>query len=53
MNKYHYEYEARCDNLNYGGLFIGRYKTRPEAIHAARVANKGVYKVRKIRVYEV
>ena len=50
--KYHYEYEVRASNLNYGGLLIGVFRSKSEAYHTGQFANRGVFTVRKIRVYE-
>lgn len=51
VRKYHYEYECRTNNLCYGGLLIGRYNTPSEARFAGNMANKGVFDVKKVRVY--
>lgn len=50
-SKYHYEYEVRCDNLCWGGLFIGRARTQSHARYLGENANKGCYSIRRIRVY--
>lgn len=47
---YHYEYECRTDNLCYGSLLIGRYRTASEARTAGWSAGKGCFSVRRIRV---
>lgn len=47
---YHYEYECRTDNLCWGSILIGRYKTRSMANYAGYHANKGVFKVKRVRV---
>lgn len=50
--KYHYEYEVRTDNLNWGSLKIGVFRSRSGAILAGESSNKGAYTIKKIRVYE-
>lgn len=52
MNKYHYEYAAYTDNLCYGRVFLGRGRTHSEAYQIGLAANKGVFVVEKIRVYD-
>lgn len=49
--KYHYEYEVRTCNLNWGSLFLGRFRTYSEAI-ASLMYEKTVYNIKKVRVYE-
>lgn len=51
MATFHYEYECRTDNLCWGGLLIGRFPTRQAATRAGHLANKGCFKVSKVRVY--
>lgn len=50
--KYHYEFEVRTCNLNWGSLFLGRFRSYSDAYHCGQCANKGVFNIRKIRVYE-
>lgn len=50
--KYHYEFSCYTDNLNYGRLLIGTYKTHSEAEYAGHTANKGCFRVEKTRVYD-
>lgn len=50
--KYHYEYEVRASNLNYGGFLIGVFRSKGEAYRAGQFANRGVFTIQKIRVYE-
>ena len=50
--KYHYEYAAYTDNLCYGRKFLGQSTSKTEANAMGRNANKGVYVVEKVRVYE-
>ena len=52
MNKYHYEYAAYTDNLCYGRIFLGRGKTHQEAAEIGQRANKGVFVVERVRVYD-
>jgi len=51
MKKYHYEFVAYTDNLNYGRMFLGQAKTKAEATHIARTANKGCFVIEKHRIY--
>lgn len=48
---YHYEYKVVASNLNYGGLHIGTFRSYSEARHAGETAGRGVYSIRKVRVY--
>lgn len=50
--KYHYEYEVRTCNLCWGSLFLGRFRSYAEANACGMCANKGVFNIRKVRVYE-
>ena len=50
--KYHYEYEVRTNNLCWGSLKIGVFRLRSDAICAGESSNRGVYTIKKIRVYE-
>ena len=50
--KYHYEYFAYTDNLNYGRLFLGKDKSYTMAALIARNANKGCCVIEKHRVYD-
>lgn len=52
MAKYHYEWFAYTNNLNYGRLFLGRGMTEREARVIGRCANKGCFDVEKHRVYD-
>ena len=49
--KYHYEWAAYTDNLNYGRQLIKRGRNRDEVFLAACCANKGTFRVFKERVY--
>lgn len=51
MKKYHYEYFAYTDNLNYGRLYLGKAETSGEAHRIGLQANKGVFVVERHRVY--
>ena len=51
MKKCHYEFVAYTDNLNYGRMFLGQAKTKAEATHIARTANKGCFVIEKHRIY--
>ena len=52
MAKYHYEYFAYTDNMNYGRMLIGRYRSYTDASVHAQWANKGCYRIEKHRVYD-
>ena len=52
MSKYHYEYSAYTDNLNYGRMFLGSAKTSGEAHSIGLRANKGCFVVERHRVYD-
>ena len=52
MAKYHYEFFAYTDNLNYGRLFLGSSRDYRAAKLIARSANKGCYVIEKHRVYD-
>ena len=49
-SNYHYEYECRTDNLCYGGILIGRFRSESEARSAGLNAGKGCFRVRRVRV---
>lgn len=53
MRKYHYEWFAYTDNLNYGRLLLGKGKSEREARLIGRCANKGCFIVERHRVYEL
>ena len=51
MAKYHYEYFAYTDNLNYGRQLIAQDRSRTYVATMARWAGKGCYNIEKHRVY--
>ena len=51
-NRYHYEYFAYTDNLNYGRMLIGRFSTLWLAQYAAQNGNRGAWRVERRRVYD-
>ena len=50
--KYHYEYFAYTDNLNYGRMLIAQCVYKSLCYLRARNANKGCFVVEKHRVYD-
>lgn len=52
MKKYHYEWFAYTDNLNYGRVFLGMDRSYRMAKFIARSANKGCFVIEKHRVYD-
>ena len=52
MNKYHYEWFAYTDNLNYGRLLLGSSKSSTEAYGIGLHAKKGCFVLEKHRVYD-
>lgn len=50
--KYHYEYAAYTDNLNYGRMFICQHRNRHSCNWMAANARKGCYVIEKVRVYD-
>lgn len=50
--KYHYEYAVFTDNLCWGRMYLGKGRTRSEAQFIGRWANKGVFIIKKQRVYD-
>lgn len=51
MARYHYEFFAYTDNLNYGRLLLGHSHSMTGASMIAQWANKGCYRIEKHRVY--
>ena len=49
---YHYEYAAFTDNLCYGRMLLGSARTRTAANAIGQWANKGVFIIKKYRVYD-
>lgn len=52
MSKYHYEYFAYTNNLNYGRLLLGSDRTVRGALRIGHEARKGCYCIEKHRVYD-
>lgn len=50
--KYHYEYAAYTDNLYYGRQLICKDRSLSYVRTHAIWANKGVYVIEKVRVYD-
>lgn len=50
--RYHYEWAAYTDNLDYGRVLIIKHRNRDYVYLTACCAHKGVFIVRKERVYD-
>lgn len=50
--RFHYEYFAYTDNLNYGRMLIAQSTCKSLCYLRARNANKGTFVVEKHRVYD-
>lgn len=51
MKRYHYEYAAYTDNLNWGRMLICRDRSYDYVAMMAKNANKGCYRIIRERVY--
>lgn len=47
---YHYEYFVYTDNLCYGRMYLGRSRSRSEAVNIGRSACRGCFIVERKRV---
>lgn len=49
--RYHYEWHVYTDNLCYGHLYLGKSKSKTQAIQIGQNANKGCFVTKRKRVY--